>query len=430
MGHQDYDTLIAAHLLRDPSFAAAFGPLFLKTGGFFFREFFLREPVCYSLEIFESTGQLLPAQALKVDANMYGSNGASQENYDIEIDKAFGVPETVLDRSRNHVQERLLEEIQSRLLLRTDLHGLCSVGSLDKLWASLDEIRSLGVEKDGAARRLSEGLLETLRDPPQGHPTGLGPLDACLSAGGPTSGETVLFYGRYSIGKSILINHCVRHGARVGRAVLLWAVGDGSQKLVEMRLAKGILGWSDQRLREDPETAYRSFLDIFGDLPLYVIHSPPSKTGRAQILAQIDRVEQSAGRKLDVLAMDYSEKRAKGRDWNQVADAYAELRDICGERSLVGFDVAQENQSGTISYFNLLKDADIGVQLTILHPAEWARRQSSFKGEDKLVDVPTRGVVYGKIVRAREGSSGDVFELWVDRETGIVRPRERGAEEE
>jgi len=128
--------------------------------------------------------------------------------------------------------------------------------------------------------------------------------------------------------------------------------------------------------------------------------------------------------------MDYSEKRAKGRDWIQVCDAYQELREICGERKMVGMDVAQENTTGNISYSNLLKDADIGVQLTVTDPDEWRRRQRSKRDEDNIqFKIPTAGPVWGEVVRCREGVSGQTFELWVDRATGKVRSRDKGGEE-
>lgn len=427
--HKDYDYLVAAHLLRTPDFASSYGPLFVKVEGQFFEDFFLRDVVLYGIRYYLDTGVLLPPQALKVDVRLFGRDGASQDNYDLEIDRVWEIPPTSLVRSQAHVRSKLVGEVQSRLLLQTDLHQYCTPGSLGELYRLLDEIRTLDAVSDGEARRLSEGLLDALRDPPAGVPTGIGGLDASLAAGGPVAGEVVLFYGRYSIGKSILLSHAARHAARKGKTALYWAIGDSSQKLMELRMAKGFLGWTDGELRSDPEGARRRYLEEFGDLALYCLWSPPSKTSKAQIVNQIDRVEQKEGKRLDLLAMDYSEKRSPGRDWNQVCDTYEEFQEICGERQVVGMDVAQENQSGKISYFNLLKDAPIGVQLTVLSPDEWRRRQRSTREQDSNeIKIPTRGTVYGEVVRSREGVSNTVFELWMDRERGTVETRQKGGE--
>jgi hypothetical protein len=426
---RDYDTLVAAHLLRSPTFAMAFGPLIRQAGGFFFGDFFLRDVVLYGLEHLENTGQLLHPAAIKVDVRLFGRDGASQDNYDLEIDRVWAVDESVLQRSQAHVTSRLVEETQARLLLGHDLHELCVPGSLGKLWELLEGIRTLGALTGGGARRFSEGLRDSLRDPPIGIPSGVPELDALLSGGGPCPGETLLWFGRYGIGKSITIHHSVRASALAKRLSLLWSL-ETSQKTTELRLAKGFLGWTDAQLRADPIRAEREYLDTFGDLPLYVHYSPPGSVTKAGIIEQLDRIEQDVGTKVELLAMDYSEKRAKGRDWIQVADAYQELREICGERKMVGMDVAQENTTGNISYSNLLKDADIGVQLTVTDPDEWRRRQRSKRDEDNIqVKIPTAGPVWGEVVRCREGVSGQTFELWVDRATGKIRSRDKGGEE-
>lgn len=426
--HKEYDYLVAAHLLRRTEMAGLFGPMLARVEWRFFEDFFLRDVVSHGVKHYLDTGHLLPKESLKVDAALFGREGASQDNYDLEIDRAFRVPEESLDKSTMHVRRNLVEEVQARLLVSADLQGLAAPATLGRLYATLDEIRSLGVSENGEAKRLSESLLETLKNPPRGIPTGIEELDSILSAGGVAPGECLLLYGRYSIGKSMLEAHSVRHAAQNDFVALHWAVGDGSQKTLEMRHAKGLLGWTDQQIRSDPARAVKAFEAAFGDLPLYLSWTPASRTTRADILRRIDRIEQKEGRKLDLLAMDYSEKRSAGRDWNQVCDSYSEFQDVCGEKGIAGIDAAQENQNGTISYFNLLKDADVGIQLTITPPADWRRSQKSkWKvDEESVVTVPKKGPLYGEVVRCREGESGAVFELWVDRETGLIRPRRKG----
>ena len=62
--------------------------------------------------------------------------------------------------------------------------------------------------------------------------------------------------------------------------------------------------------------------------------------------------------------MDYSEKRADGYGWESVRRMYEEIRVLCARRGIAGFDAAQKNAEGLISYKGILKDADIGIELT------------------------------------------------------------------
>lgn len=428
MAQEDYDILVAAHLLRNPHFCVDFGPLILQTEGRFFSSFFLRDIATYAIEYFLDRGVLLPPQAIKVDVSMFGRTGASDSNYERVIDQVWEVPDRVLDSSRGHVSDKLVGDLQQRLLGLIDWESYAQEGRLDALYRAVDEIRTLSAARQGEPQLLSEGLQELLSEPPVGIPTGVPDLDSALSAGGLASGETLLWYGRWSIGKSILLHHTVRTAAQAGHACVLWS-HETSEANTRLRLVKGLLGVPDGWLRANPELANRRFLEEFGNLPLFVRYSPPRSIIRSDVLTYLDRCEQKLGRKIDLIAFDYSEKRAEGRDWNQVCDAYQEVREICGERGMAGVDVAQENNRGEISYTNLLKDADVGIQLTVLPPDEWRRKQRSIKAEDaETVKIPTEGPVWGEIVRAREGKSGDVFQLWVNRERGHVEPRRIGEE--
>lgn len=426
--HQDYEYLVAAHLLRSPDFAADYGPLFVRVEGRFFSNPYIRDVALYGIRYFQETGTLLPPAALKTDASLFQREGAHSTQYDRAIDMVWRVPSEELERSKKHVRKKVVEEVQSRVLLFEDLQGLCTPARLKELFALIDDVRTYGGEKRGGAVRLDDGLLGLLRDPPRGVPTGL-PLDRVLDAGGLRPGEVAIFYGRWGIGKSMTLYHAARYAGEQHRPVLIWGF-DSSLTNTRLRLLKSFLEKPEQWIRANPDLAYREYMERFGPLPIYVQHSPPGSTTKAEILVQADRIEQRLGHGLSVIAMDYSEKRAAGRDWQQVAAAYQELREICTERGYVGLDVAQENTTGTISYSNLLKDTDVGVQLTVMHPDEWrrAQRQPGRQENEGNHRIPTEGPVWGEVIKAKEGASGGIFEMWVDRSTGEMRERQLGGE--
>lgn len=425
---REYEILVAGLLLRVPQFSATYGPLLLDIRGAFFQDFFLRDVVTYALEYWNTSGRLLPAAALKADTSVFARDGASQDNYEEAIDAVFDTGDDALLQVREHVEKKIVEETQARILLQTDMHEYCTPSKLQELYSLIDRVRTLAATKGGVPRRIGEGLLDELRAPVRGLPTGLPDLDHALSARGIAPGETLLYFGRYSIGKSMLIHHSVRTAALSGHVAVLWSF-ETSERNTRNRIVKAMLDVDDDWLRDHPEEAFRMWRDRYDKLPLYVHYSPPGSTTKAQILSYLDRVEQQEGRKVEILGLDYSEKRVHGRDWNTVADAYQELREICGERRMAGVDAAQENAKGDISYFNLLKDADIGIQLTVMRPDEWRKRQKSMQAQEDI-RIPPAGPVWGEVVRAREGRSGDVFAMWIDRARGRIEPRYEIEEEE
>ena len=426
--HADYERLVAAHLLRTPQLATAFQPLLEEIDGMYFGNLFVRGVVMHSLSYFKDTGRLLPPASLKTDAGAFAADGASPATYDMVIDDIFAIDTDELESSKEHVVNDLVRDIQVTVLSRMNLADYITPAQLDRFYELVEGVRTLGATVGGKPRRLDEGMLDDLREPVQGVPTGIEGFDTILPAGGIAPGETLIYFGRYSIGKSIALHHSVRHAAQTDHVAILWSF-ETSERNTRNRLLKGMLNADDAWLREFPDEAHRQYMDVFGEMPLYVQYSPPGSTKKSDIITYIDRVEQDLGRKVQLRALDYSEKRADGRDWNTVADAYQELREICGEREMSGIDVAQENTSGGISYSNLLKDADIGVQLTCLEPTEWRRRQNSQRAADREITIPTEGPLYGEIIRCREGKSGDVFEMWVNRATGNVIKREYNEEE-
>lgn len=426
---RDYDALYAAHLLRSPDFAASYAGMFLATDGGFFQDFFLRDVVLHGLSYFKDTGKLLPPAALKVDASQFGREGASLDNYSSVIDEVWRIPTSSLVSSKEHVSRNLVQETQIRLLQRSNLEELFAPGRLDELWTILEEIRSVEATRNGGAKRLSQGLLEALREPPLGTPIGLPEVEGCLPGKGVCPGETLLYFGYTGIGKSMMAYHSVRASAAAGRQVLLWSFGDVGEKLAMLRLAQGYLQWPEDKLRTYPDEAYRMFMERFGDLPLYVRYSPAHTITKAEMKVQLDRIEQETGQGTDLLVVDYSEKRAAGRDWDSVCGAYEETRQVCQERGIAGIDIAQENVHGQMSYFNLRKDGDIVVQLTVTEPSEWRKKRRSDKSSDaEEPSIPTRGPVWGEVVKTRGGITGKVFELWMDRSLGTVQPRRLGGE--
>jgi len=390
---QEYERLVAAHFLRVPSFTSRYGPLLLSSGSVVLGSLWLRDPVTYGVEHFLETGRLLPKSALLHDIAAWANKHTHYDNYRAEVDPIFQIPWPELSNSSAHVAESFVEQTQLRALNALDWQGLLSEHRVEALMASVEEIRSYRADSNGKAVRLSEALREALRSSPKGVPTGLYLIDEDLQGGGVCPGETMVWYGPKNSGKSMCLQHIGIHASSLGFRGLFWSL-ENSRKNVALRLGRGILG--------TPTLKEEDVLKIKGKLfdNLHLKHSAGVlKIG--QIEREIEVIEQDTGEKLDFLIVDYSEKRAEGYGWEAVRRAYEDVRVLCSRREIAGFDAAQKNAQGAISYHGILKDADIGIELT---PSESCHHS-----------------IEAHVDRNREGPAGGRYPLWINFDRAEVK---------
>jgi KaiC/GvpD/RAD55 family RecA-like ATPase len=390
----EYETLVAAFALRDKKFAGENGKLLTEVAEDFFGHFALRDVVCHALEYMDKHGTLLPKAALKADLKMGGRNGVSGDTYAAIIDEVF---DTQL-QARDHVAETILDRAKEQMLLNLAPEDYVLQGRKDDYLARVREIDALGNRGRVSLLGLTEDLEKIVREPAVGTPTGFSRLDDCLNGGGICDGELCIVLGRFNVGKSQFLHNCAVHAASTGVGVLCLSF-ETSLRNTRMRVLKTALGWSDEAIREDSGTFLALAGEQLASWPLTIKYAAGSDYTFGKMEADIGAAEEKTGVRVGMVVRDYGELMASDPDdYRSVRASYKGFKDFLGRNGLAGLDAAQKNRLGQISHFNLLKDADILLDLDL-------------RGNDD-------SLLTGRVVRNREGPAGRGFMLHADRATG------------
>ncbi len=399
--NQEYEFLVAAFALRDPDFAAEFGPILLRISRGFFGYHVTSDVVSHGLRLFIETGEFLPAAALKTDMALLGNSAVARDTFDMVIDAIFKVPL----KGRSHVEETLITQARARLLMHLGSpEEYVLSGRVGEYLSALREIDGLGASKTDQVMAIADDFDVMMDNTPEGVPIGFPKIDAALNGGGLCPGEMALVLGRYNVGKSQMLNNIAVSSAKAGRPVFFVSF-ETSMRNTRMRLAKVALNWNDEQINARP----RQFADLvrkeLGDLPLYVHYTSGIDYTFPALEKDIKRAEERLGEKIEVVIRDYGELMADDPDdYRSVRRSYKGFKDFVGERGIIGVDAAQKNRQGKISHFNLLKDADIVIDL------------EKAEGNDTIL--------IATIARNREGQAGIKDMLKVDRTTGRMHEHE------
>lgn len=396
----DFEHLVAAHLLRDKGFMADKAPLLEKAGGAFFGNFLLNDLVDVAIASFQRTGELLPPPALvaeaaaKTEANAHGYKALCDLLWRIPLD-GVAVAGARLVRA---VQNRMLAELGDTRQAAFQSGS----GAVQAWFRKVREIELLGEDQSREARAVTDDVDSLLAGPRRVVQTGFPALDACMTDGGIADGELFLVIGDPNVGKTQLLHHLARQAVAQGVRTFVLSLETGD-RATRMRLLRGFTGWTMDRVQADPE-GFKKAVAALGDLPLHVKYHPGGSGYTMSALeADIDRVQQRTGERVGFVVRDYGELMAKEiGTWQDVRRSYFDFKALLGKLAVPGADACQRNKERQISFYDLLKDADIGVTLE--------------------EDIPGGPILLLTVKRIREGSR-TALTLVVDRATGRIESR-------
>jgi hypothetical protein len=367
MRQEEYEYLVAGHLLRSPNFAARNAPLIEQVLDSFFGRFDLRMVIRYGVNYYNKKGKLLSKAALKADLSLKErpQSRVHPNTFCSVVDRIWA---SNLE-DEEHVQSTLAKEIQTRMLSSVDAESLLQSGRVEEYLRFCNEVQKISNPDENGAVRFCDGLWDIMSNPAEGIPTGFPTLDNALQGGGLCPGELLIVQGK-----------------------------ETSRRNTLMRLYRGAVGWDDLAINNDPTGFKKAIMDQYVDAPLHVIYSPPGTYTRERLEVDVDRVEQKYGYGIKFIARDYGELMKRASEGHEgVRSSYSEFKALLGKKEITGIDAAQENRYGQISYFNLKKDCDVTLEIS----------GSSYS--------PILACVVG---RNREGRAGDQFALRVNRNTG------------
>jgi hypothetical protein len=402
----EYEVLVAAHLLRNKGFAAKHGTILERIAPAFFGHYALRDAVSLGLAYFNKTGDQLPAAALKTDLTRLGRPEAHPQVYDGVVDSIFSTPLEV----QEHVEATVFDYAKRALLedLERQRSEYMDAGRLDDYLSAIHEIAALGATQDAQVGALMADLDELVLNPPVGMSTGFPALDRCLACYGIGPGEVFLVVGDPNIGKTMLLHHLARSAALGQGALTLVISHETSHRNTRLRLLRGATGWTRQQVLADPDGFRDYVLAKFPVPPPLVVRYAPAGPlyGPAAIKQDIDRAEQDFGMKCQLVVRDYGEL-AVGEvgDWKAIRKCYLQFKSLMGRLGIAGADAAQCNAAGYISNFDLTKDMDTGLRI----------REEAAHGAQAIIGA--------EVLRIREGEKGS-FTFVCDRSTGRFEMRE------
>ncbi|MHA2069063.1 MAG: DnaB-like helicase C-terminal domain-containing protein [Candidatus Thorarchaeota archaeon] len=396
MRQEEYEYLVAGHLLRSPNFAARNAPLIEQVLDSFFGRFDLRMVIRYGVNYYNKKGKLLSKAALKADLSLKErpQSRVHPNTFCSVVDRIWA---SNLE-DEEHVQSTLAKEIQTRMLSSVDAESLLQSGRVEEYLRFCNEVQKISNPDENGAVRFCDGLWDIMSNPAEGIPTGFPTLDNALQGGGLCPGELLIVQGKYNVGKTQCLHHMARVAALIHNVPTLVISLETSRRNTLMRLYRGAVGWDDLAINNDPTGFKKAIMDQYVDAPLHVIYSPPGTYTRERLEVDVDRVEQKYGYGIKFIARDYGELMKRASEGHEgVRSSYSEFKALLGKKEITGIDAAQENRYGQISYFNLKKDCDVTLEIS----------GSSYS--------PILACVVG---RNREGRAGDQFVLRVTRNTG------------
>jgi KaiC/GvpD/RAD55 family RecA-like ATPase len=391
--------LVAAFALRDPEFAEVNAPLLQKVGSDFFGHFALRDIVSHGLEVYRQGHKLLPLAALKADMVRVGRTGVARDTYEAFLDRVAEVPL----EGRDHVQETIVERVKETIILNTDPKVYVVSGQYQAYLDKLKEVDSLGV---GTRLQSIVGVVEDLDtldlSQASGIPIGFGRLDAAFNGGGVCGGELCVVMGRYNVGKTQLMHQAVVNVAGSGLGAVLAISHETSLRNTRVRILKTCLGWTDDMIRDMPDTFRALANKELANMPIGIKYAAGSDYNFAKMTQDVRRVEDKFGMPVVLVVRDYGELMASDPDdYRSVRTSYKHFKDFLGQHCMAGMDACQKNRQGEISHFNILKDADILLDLDLAGNSD--------------------RTLLCRIVRNREGPAGVATMILANRATGQMQ---------
>lgn len=386
MHSQEYELLVAALLLRDSLFARRWQAHALDALDDLFGHFALRNLIRWGLEHHKKHGELLPEEALaeEIGRRLNGSAGAEVHHEMLA---------TVFSRdlsAREHVEQTLLRETRKRAVDMLDKPTTGELPELEEYIALLRKIKAHGDHRQNATLVHS---IQPMQGAYDGLSTGFPSLDALLDGGGLCPGELGVIHGDPGEGKTRALINIARYTAMMNPGKLVYFI---SYEVVEHRLL--------QRLERQ---LGRPVADVFGPPPKPAIalrFTADPLFNPDMIAADIDELESLWDTKCVMVVRDYGELCVtETGDYKAVLESYRQFRNMLGETKRVGWDAMQSNRFGEASFFDIRKPVDVMLRLTSM--GEY--RQSL------------------RVVKNREGPTGQTVYLTVDPERGILREDNR-----
>jgi KaiC/GvpD/RAD55 family RecA-like ATPase len=408
----DYEYLVAAFALRDPEFAATYGRVLSKVGDSFFGHYALPDVVKHGLTYFLNQGEFLPPEALKADLAFMGRDSVHRSTYDEAIDAIFKAKL----QGKKHVEDTVVKQARMRLLASLgDPADWILEGRYDDYMGQIKLIDGIGRSHTDDLLLLADDFDVLIQDAPDGIPIGLPGIDENLNGGGLCPGELMLVLGRYNVGKSQFLNNACVNAARwmlenEEPGTVFFVSFETSLRNTRMRLAKTALGWTDDQIKQQPALFQDLVRDELTRLPILVKYTSGFEYTFSHLENDIKQAEKRTGIPVKMVIRDYGELMCEDPDdYRSVRKSYKGFKDFVGKHEITGLDAAQKNRNGKISHFNLLKDADVLLDL------------EKPQGSDSQIICT--------IERNREGPAGKSILLAVDRASGKMKQHTRCVEE-
>lgn len=385
----EYEILVAAWAVRDRDFAARYGRWLTGILDNLFGHFALRDTVRHALAYFRETGNLLPKPALLEDMVRIAVSKGGQDLYEAMVETLYAVEMS----GRAHVEATVIERAREGALL--SLRPEDFAGRAKEYVAQVKAIdRALDPPKHSPLV-LTEGVPDDVNLTAPGIPLGIPTLDSALDGGGGQAGELVAILGPYNTGKTRFMHTVATGTAKSGKGVFVLSHEGGKRQTIR-RLAKLVMGCDTKEMTQAEMSA------AFKNIPLAVLSARGTGYGMEQLDRDVRDAEDRLGRRIELVVRDYGELAAgRTRDWQAVAAAYMEFKEWLLDSNRLGLDACQKNRTGDISYFSILKDADVVLELS---------------GD-------RRGSLTCNIARNREGPGGLSAFLSIDRVTGLVQEK-------
>ena len=408
----DYEYLVAAFALRDPEFAATYGRVLLRVSDSFFGFYALPDIVKHGLTYFLNQGEFLPPEALKADMAFMGRDAVHRGTYDDSIDAIF----KCRLQGKKHVEETVIKQARMRLLASLgDPADWILEGRYDDYMTQIKQIDGIGRSQTDDLLMLADDFDVLIEEAPTGIPLGFPKIDGSLNGGGLCPGELLLVLGRYNVGKSQFLNQTAVNASRHflnsdDPGCVFFVSFETSLRNTRMRLAKTALGWNDEQIKKQPALFTDMVKEELTRLPIFVKYTSGFEYTFSHMERDIKMAEDRTGLPVKLVVRDYGELMCEDPDdYRSVRKSYKGFKDFVGKHEISGLDAAQKNRNGKISHFNLLKDADILLDL------------EKPQGSDTQL--------FCTIERNREGPAGATVLLSVDRACGQMKQSARLVEE-
>jgi len=386
----EYEILVAAWAIRDQDFAARYGRWLSGILDSLFGHFALRDTVRHSLAYFRETGNLLPKPALLEDMVRVAVSKGGQDLYEAMVETLFAVDLA----GKEHIEKTVIEQAREGAILT--LRPEDWAGRAKEFVAKVKEIDRALEPPTNAPLVLTEGVPADVNLTAPGIPLGIPTLDANLDGGGGQSGELIAVLGPYNTGKTRFMHTVATKTAKAGKAVFVLSHEGGKRQTIR-RLAKLVMGC------DTADMTQQEMSDAFKTIPLAVLSTRGTGYGMEMLDRDVRDAEDRLGRRIELVVRDYGELASgRTRDWQAVAAAYMEFKEWLLDTNRLGLDACQKNREGNISYFSILKDADVVLEL------------SGDRSQGSLVC---------SIARNREGPGGVSAFLAMDRVTGLVQEK-------